>query len=135
VFAYGNNETSDTHLEVPTHERHLNEALDRIDRAVPDAACLLVGPTDRPRELDDGTLEPRQVVADLTEMFRRVAAERGCAFFDTLAFQGGLGASIGWRQHDPPYVRSDLQHLSRYGYRRWGEAILRGVLAGYRPPT
>jgi len=135
VFAYGNNESSDTHLEIPTHERHLHEALDRIDRAAPDASCLLVGPTDRPRELDDGSLQPRQVVADLTDMIRRVAAERGCGFFDTLEFQGGLGASIGWRQHDPPYVRTDLQHLSRYGYRRWGEAILRALLAGYRPPA
>jgi len=135
VFAYGNNETSDSHLTIPTHERHLHEALDRMDRAVPEASCLLLGPTDRPRELEDGSLEPRQVVEDLTEMIRRVAAERGCAFFDTLEFQGGLGASIGWRQHDPPYVREDLQHLSRYGYRRWGEAILRGLLAGYRPPT
>lgn len=133
VLAYGNNESSDTHLRIATHERHLHAALDRLARAAPEASCVLVGPTDRPRALEDGSLEPRQVVADITEMYRRVAADRGCGFFDTLAFQGGLGGSIGWRAHDPPYARPDLQHLSRHGYRRWGESILRALLAGYRP--
>ena len=135
VFSYGNNETTDTHLSIADHERQLREALGRVSRATPDASCLLVGPTDRPRELEDGTLEAREIVLELTEMQRRVARDLGCGFFDTLAFQGGLGAGIVWLQHEPPYLRPDRQHLSRYGYRRWGEALLRGLLAGYTPPA
>ncbi len=133
VFSYGNNETTDTHLSIADHERQLREALARVARVAPDASCLLVGPTDRPRELEDGALEARPIVAELTEMQRRVALDLGCGFFDTLAFQGGLGAGITWLRHDPPYLRPDRQHLSRHGYRRWGEALVRGLLTGYRP--
>lgn len=136
VFAYGNNETTDTHLGVADHERHLREALARVRREASDASCVILGPTDRPREADDGSgLEPRPVVAELTEMQRRVAADLGCGFFDTLAFQGGLGAGATWLHHDPPYLGPDLQHLTRQGYLRWGEAIVRSLLTGYRPPA
>ena len=60
---------------------------------------------------------------ELGAMHRRVAFDHGCAFFDTLAFQGGLGASLRWLAHDPPYMRDDHQHLTldphagrRYAY-------------------
>ncbi|MCB9592682.1 MAG: hypothetical protein H6719_08110 [Sandaracinaceae bacterium] len=135
VFAYGNNETTDTHLTVADHERDLRAALARVERAAPDASCLLLGPTDRPLVGEDGSLEPRPVVAEITEMQRRVAADLGCAFFDTLAFQGGLGSGATWRSHDPPYLGEDLQHLTRPGYLRWGEAVVRQLMVGYRPPA
>jgi lysophospholipase L1-like esterase len=133
ALAYGNNETTDTHLTVAQHEAHLREVMARIRAATPDAACLLVGPTDRPREGADGALEARPLVAELTEMQRRVAADHGCAFFDTLAFQGGLGAGIEWLRHDPPWMRDDRQHLTRDGYVRWSEALTRALLEGYEP--
>ncbi|HJL15816.1 MAG TPA: GDSL-type esterase/lipase family protein [Sandaracinaceae bacterium LLY-WYZ-13_1] len=131
ALAYGNNETTDTHLEVEDHEAHLRSLMARLQSAAPGASCLLIGPTDRPRALDDGTLGPRPVVAELTEMQRRVAAEHGCAFFDTLAFMGGLGGGIAWLRHDPPYLQDDRQHLSREGYHRWGEALAHALLEGY----
>ncbi|MFK7985426.1 MAG: GDSL-type esterase/lipase family protein [Sandaracinaceae bacterium] len=132
ALAYGNNEATDTHLTIAQHEAHLRRVMDRLESAAPDASCLLIGPTDRPRERDDGALEPRPVIADLTEMQRRVAFDRGCGFFDTLAFQGGLGASLVWLANDPPYMRDDRQHLTRQGYRRWGEELTRALLEGYR---
>lgn len=134
IFAYGNNETNDSYLEVEDHERHLREALARIERAAPDADCVLVGPTDRPRLREDGELERWPIVAALTEMQRRVAADLGCGFFDTLAFQGGLGAGIEWLEHDPPYMRDDRQHLTRPGYLRWGEVLTRSLLEGMVEP-
>ena len=133
ALAYGNNESTDTHLTIAEHEAQLRELMTRIRAAAPDAACLLVGPTDRPREGAHGRLETRPVVAELTEMQRRVAVDNGCAFFDTLAFQGGLGAGIAWLAHDPPWMRPDRQHLTREGYVRWGEALTRALLEGYEP--
>ncbi|MGF1467985.1 MAG: GDSL-type esterase/lipase family protein [Sandaracinaceae bacterium] len=132
ALAYGNNETVDPHLTVAEHEAHLREVIARHRRHLPEASCLLIGPTNRPARRDDGSLAARPVVADLTDMFRRVAADEGCAFFDTLRFQGGLGAGIAWLRHDPPYMRDDLVHLSREGYLRWGEALHDAVLRGYR---
>jgi len=128
ALAYGNNETTDTHLSIAEHEGHLREVMARIQRAAPEASCLLIGPTDRPRIADDGSLVAREVVGELSEMQRRVAADLDCAFFDTLAFQGGLGGGVAWLAHDPPYMRPDRQHLSREGYLRWGEVLTRALL-------
>lgn len=128
MLAYGNNETTDTHLTLAEHEAHLREVLDRIATAAPDAGCALVGPTDRPRLRDDGGLEPFEVVTQITEMQRRVAADRGCAFFDTLAFQGGLGVGADWMAREPPLMRDDRQHLTRDGYLAWGNALTRALL-------
>ncbi|MBX3273654.1 MAG: hypothetical protein KF729_25545 [Sandaracinaceae bacterium] len=135
VLSYGNNEATDAHLGLADHEAHLRAVLARVRREAPRASCLLVGPTDRPEARPDGALEPREVVAELTAMQRQVALDAGCGFFDTLAFQGGLGASADWLAHDPPYLRDDLLHLTRDGYRRWGEALVRALLMDYRPPA
>lgn len=128
LLAYGNNETTDTHLTIEQHEAQLREMMDRLAEAAPDAACLLVGPTARPRLTEAGELEPRQIVADITDMQRAVAADRGCAFFDTLAWQGGLGAGRVWLERDPPLMRSDRQHLTRDGYHAWGTHLTRAIL-------
>lgn len=128
LLAYGNNETTDTHLTIAQHEAHLREAMDRIADAAPDAACLLVGPTARPRLTEEGQLEPREVVSEITEMYRAVARDRGCAFFDTLAFQGGPDAGRVWLERDPPLMRDDRQHLSRDAYHAWGQQLTRALL-------
>ncbi len=134
IFAYGNNETDDTHLEVADHERQLRDALARVRRAAPEASCLLVGPTDRVRETPEGPA-PLPLVAEMTEMQRRVARDLGCGFFDTLAFMGGLGGGLTWLRHDPPYLGPDHVHLGREGYLRLGEALVRSLLLATRPPA
>lgn len=131
AFAYGNNEVDDDHLTLAQHEQHLRAVLARIRAAAPDASCLLIGPTDRPRREPDGSLRAQPIVGEISEMQRRVASDVGCAFFDTLAFQGGLGSGIRWLAHDPPLMRDDLMHLSHDSYIRWSEVLTRAMLARY----
>ncbi|MGE0790318.1 MAG: GDSL-type esterase/lipase family protein [Sandaracinaceae bacterium] len=128
ALAYGNNETNDSHLLVRDHERHLRAVLTRMRSTWRDAGCLLIGPTDRPRLSESGDLITWPIVEEINEMIRHVAADEGCAFFDTLAFQGGLGAGIGMLRHDPPLMREDRQHLSREAYLAWGTALARAIL-------
>lgn len=130
ALAYGNNELEDAHLGLEDHEAHLRAVLRRLRDAAPDASCLLVGPTDRPRRHDDGSLRPEPLVEALTDLQRAVALDTGCAFFDTLAFQGGLGAGARWLEHDPPRMREDLVHLTNEGYHAWGDALAHALQAG-----
>jgi hypothetical protein len=131
AFAYGNNEVDDDHLTLAQHEAHLRAVLARVRSAAPDASCLLIGPTDRPARDASGAIHVQPVVRDISEMHRRVAFESGCAFFDTLAWQGGLGAGIRWFHHDPPWMRDDLMHLTHDAYLRWGEVLTRALLERY----
>lgn len=130
ALAYGNNELDDTHLTLAEHEAHLRAVVRRLREAAPEASCLLVGPTDRPIRRADGSIVDRPLVEDMTAMHRRVAFDEGCAFFDTLAFMGGLGAGRRWLAADPPLLRDDLMHLTRDAYLRWADVVTDGLLAG-----
>ncbi|HEY8429138.1 MAG TPA: GDSL-type esterase/lipase family protein [Sandaracinaceae bacterium] len=130
ALAYGNNELDDTHLSLAQHEAHLRAVLRRLREAAPDASCLLIGPTDRPLRRADGAIVDRPLVEDMTAMHRRVAFDEGCAFFDTLAFMGGLGAGRRWLAADPPLLRDDLMHLTHDAYLRWADVVTDGLLAG-----
>lgn len=131
AFAYGNNELDDRHLGVREHEAHLREVLARVRTAAPNASCLLIGPTDRPRRREDGAVESQPLVEEMTAMHRRVAHDSGCAFFDTLAFMGGPGAGVRWLNTDPPLLADDLMHLSRDAYLRWGDVLAAALLERY----
>lgn len=130
VLAY-NNEIDDDHLTLAQHEEHLRAVLRRLREAAPDASCLLMGPTDRPARRDDGAIVDQPIVRDMTAMHRRVAFDAGCAFFDTLAFMGGVGSGRRWLAHDPPHLRDDLMHLTREPYLRWADVVTDGMVAGY----
>jgi hypothetical protein len=129
AFAYGNNESDDPHLTYDEHERHLDEALRRLLDRQPEASCLLLGPTDRSRRGEDGELEAHPAVVPLTELTRRVADANGCAFFDTLRFQGGSGSGVRWLEEG--YGGVDLKHLTARGYRRWARVLTDALLHGY----
>ncbi|MGD8859337.1 MAG: GDSL-type esterase/lipase family protein [Myxococcales bacterium] len=60
VLAYGTNESGDDDVPIATYEARLRKVLTRIQETVPDASCLLVGPSDRPREVEpprDGSVD------------------------------------------------------------------------------
>ncbi len=131
ALVYGVNETDDDHLTMAQHEAQLRQVLGRLREAAPDASCLIVGPTDRPTRRADGTLAVLPVLGEMAEMQRRVAFDESCAYFDTLAFQGGLGAGIRWVASDPPHLRDDLIHLSSDAYKRWGDVLASALLENY----
>ena len=129
LLSYGNNETDDRHLQHDQHEAHFVAMIERLQRTFPEASCVVVGPSDRNYPGPEATWKTPSLLAWLVDMQRRVALARGCAFFDTLAWQGGTGAVDRWLTADPPLERDDRIHFSEQGYRRLGEALLRALLA------
>ncbi len=131
ALAYGTNEVEDTHLTLAHQEERMRAAIARLRTGAPEASCLVIGPTDRLRRRADGGLEPEPRLGEIAEMQRAVARDVGCAFFDTLRFQGGPGAGIRWIEERPPAMRDDLVHLTPLGYRRWADALVDALLRGY----
>lgn len=133
VLAYGTNESGD---EQPMREymEELDRVLTRIQEAVPDASCMLVGPSDRPLRVDRRNVADRPRTAAIIEAQWRVALEHGCAFFDTVAFQGGPLSTRIWNELDPPYAANDLVHFTRLGYERLGQVLLGALVEGFEPP-
>ena len=133
VLAYGTNEAGDDDDPIEDYETRLRQVMSRAKVAAPGASCLLIGPSDRPLKMPDGSLGPRPRTGQLIEVQRRVSAQMGCGFFDLVAFQGGEMSMLTWVAADPPMAAKDYVHYSRKGYERLGEVLLQALMAGFDP--
>ncbi len=129
VLAYGTNESGDD-LPIEIYEEQLNTVVSRVREVAPQAACLLIGPSDRPIRREDGTFENRPRTAALVATQHKVAVEQGCGFFDLVSFSGGALSMVEWAASDPPYAAPDHIHYTRRGYERLGEVMVRALLEG-----
>lgn len=129
VLAYGTNEAGDD-SPIEDYERDLRAVVGRVRETVPEASCLLIGPSDRPMQVEERVFEDRARTLRLIEVQHRVALEMGCGFFDLVAFQGGALSMVQWAANDPAYASQDHIHFSRLGYGRLGEVLLEALLEG-----
>jgi len=129
VLAYGTNESGDE-SPLEDYERDLRAVMKRVRDTVPRASCLLIGPSDRPMQVEERVFEDRARTARLIEIQHSVALEHGCGFFDLVAFQGGSLSMIQWAANDPAYASQDHIHYTRLGYQRLGEVLLSALLEG-----
>jgi hypothetical protein len=131
VLAYGTNESEDVNVPLRRYESDLSRVVRRIQQTVPDASCLLVGPSDRPLAQADGSWGPRPLTQSVIDVERRVAAATGCGFFDLRAFMGGEGTMTDWVEHTPPLAQPDHIHFTLAGHDRLGEVMTDALLEGY----
>lgn len=130
MLAYGTNESVDTLQPIEEYEEKLGRVLDMLERAAPKAACLLIGPGDFPKEVEDGFV-PRPRLLAIVDVQRKLAFERGCGFFDTLEFMGGEGAMRRWASAKPPMAAQDRIHLTARGYVRLGMVLGDALMLPY----
>ncbi|MFW5921093.1 MAG: GDSL-type esterase/lipase family protein [Polyangiales bacterium] len=140
TLAYGTNESGDDR-PIEDYEADVRKVVERVRETVPDASCLLIGPSDRPVEVEDGSEEgdgaayrDRPRTAEVNRVQREVALDNGCGYFDLVAFQGGPLSMVDWAAHDPPYGAPDHIHYTFRGYARLGEELLGAMLEGFEPP-
>src|SRR5262249_12873227 len=102
ALSYGNNEGDDTHLTDDQHVSQFDQMLARVREDSPNASCLVIGPSDRQQpDPETGALATPPLIGLLRDAQRAAAAAHGCAFFDTIAWQGGAGAVDRWLAADP----------------------------------
>jgi lysophospholipase L1-like esterase len=137
VLSYGTNESADEQ-PVEKHMLALANALGKIRRAVPEAACLLHGPPDRAilvERMINGELvkvwETAPRVIEIIEAERALAKAAGCGFWDALGAIGGPGTMAAWAAAEKPLGREDHVHYTFEGYRVLGEKYGDDLLAAY----
>jgi lysophospholipase L1-like esterase len=131
VLAYGTNESVDDDQPIESYKKQLREVLARLQRAAPEASCLLVGPGDFPIKGADGGFAPRPRTGQIVEAQREISAEAGCAFWDAMQFMGGEGSMLTWTAAQPAMAQSDHLHLTRRGYARMGMALTDAIMFDY----
>ncbi len=115
VFAYGTNDIADPQNDDASYLAVWQRVLARVRKAAPQAACLIVGPSDRLHR------EGRKWVgfartAAVIEVQRKAATAAGCGHWDAQAAMGGPGAMRRWV--GAGLGTPDRVHLSRDGYTR-----------------
>lgn len=131
IFFYGTNEATDANQDIAVYKRKLAKVLDRYREAAPEASCLLMGPGDFPRKNQRGMWVARPRVQKIINIQRELAYEKGCGFWDTRAFMGGVGSMETWANARPQMASGDHIHFTRRGYVRIGMALADALMIGF----
>lgn len=123
LLEFGTNEASDPNTRPQVFGRQLEQVVARIRRALPEADCGIVAPTDR--------ADTEERMGPIRDALRDSARTAGCWFFDTYQAMGGRGGAKRWREEVPPRVASDGIHLTNKGYRELGQALAGALMRGY----
>ena len=131
VFEFGLNESADGFAYPMDRYRETSLAvMKQIRKAIPNTACLVVAPNDVARKQGVAVVS-RRVMPSLVKIQREVAAEVGCAFFDTYEAMGGQGSMPTWVRRG--LGQPDLTHPTTIGADVIGTWIYRALMDAYEP--
>lgn len=128
ILQYGGNAVPyfKSSAEVASYGRAFARQIAAIQRAVPDADILVVGPSDMAHKTGV-EWESYPFVAEVRDALRAAAHLQGAAFFDVYAFMGGSGSMADWVQRDPPLAGADHIHFTPNGARKVGRALAKAL--------
>jgi hypothetical protein len=129
IYEFGTNESGDGFLyPMADYHRTMREVIEQGQRALPQSSCLVIGAMDRAVRQGDALASVR-VIPSLVEEQRKVAAEIGCAFFDTYAAMGGRGSMAVWVRRG--LGQADLMHPTGAGAERISDWVFDAMMRGY----
>ncbi|MEM6296442.1 MAG: GDSL-type esterase/lipase family protein [Myxococcota bacterium] len=129
VFTFGGNDMI-RKVKMSTYADEYRAVIDRVKKAKPEAACLVMAPLDH-GERQGAEIVSRAVVPRMVQAQREAAESRGCAFFDTFAAMGGKGSAGRWYNRKPRLMSGDLGHATLKGHQVIGELFYRALLEAY----
>jgi len=110
------------------YRRTMREVIEHAKRALPKAGCLVIATMDRAAKQGNEIVSVR-VIPSLVAEQKRVAAEAGCAFFDTYTAMGGKGSMPIWVRRG--LGQADLTHPSGAGAERIGNWVYGATMRAY----
>jgi len=119
VVNLGTNESEFEGMSMEEYTTDFSELLSRIRAAVPNASCLVASPPDRAKKNTAGRLVTTPMIPRIIEVQKKVAEEKGCAFWNTYEAMGGENSMVAWFRHKPRLGSGDYTHFTAAG----GEAL------------
>jgi lysophospholipase L1-like esterase len=108
--------------EVERYGRAFARQIAVIQKALPEADVLVIGPSDMAYKV--GTeWESYPFVDEVRDALRTAAHLQGAAFFDVYGFMGGAGSMTDWVARNPPLAGSDHIHFTPNGAQKVGKAL------------
>jgi lysophospholipase L1-like esterase len=132
VINYGTNESIYAEYIERSYPGELRQVIERVKAAVPRASVLIMSPMDRGQRDSDARITTVPSLPRLVEIQRQIAAEMGCAFFNTFQAMGGEGTMARWYDSTPRLVSADFTHPLPAGARKVGVLLDQALESGYR---
>lgn len=131
MFEFGLNESADGFAyPLDRYRETSTEVLKQVRKALPNASCLIVAPNDVAKKQGAG-LVTAPVLPQLVKIQREVAADVGCAFFDTYKAMGGSGSMAAWIARG--LGQPDLTHPTTVGADIIGGWLFQAIMDAYEP--
>jgi lysophospholipase L1-like esterase len=128
VLAYGSNEASDPNWTAESYQAMFSALLKRLRTNCPQAAILVLGPTDRMMRTRTGMIAVQGI--DMIIAAQRLAsAENGCAYWSAKRRMGGSGSMRDWV--NAGLAQGDYVHFTAPGYDKLGEVLFGDIMRLY----
>jgi lysophospholipase L1-like esterase len=131
VINYGTNEAGFASFIDKQYEGELRLAIARVHEAAPMASIMLMSPMDRGERGAGNAIATMETIPKIVAIQQRVAAETGCAFFNTFQAMGGDGTMQRWYEGKPRLVGGDLIHPTPQGAKIVATAFVEQIQQGY----
>lgn len=131
VVNLGTNESGFAKYVDTTYEGDIRKMVERIRAALPDTPLLLMSPMDRGVREAGGRIGTVPALPRLVAIQARVAAEEGCAFFNTFEAMGGPGTMGKWYMAEPRLVSADFIHPLPTGGRIVASLVYQAFMKDY----
>ena len=130
VINYGTNESIFPEYIEKQYPDELRTVVARIRAALPEASLLIMSPMDR-GVMEGGEIVTPPALEKLIGVQRQIAAESGCAFFNTFEAMGGAGTMGRWYHEQPRLVSADFMHPLPQGAARVGALFEQALVDAY----
>jgi lysophospholipase L1-like esterase len=130
VVNYGTNESIFPEYIDGEYPDELRKVIARIRAALPGASVLIMSPMDR-GVMEGGAIVTPPALEKLIDVQKRIAAETGCAFFNTFQAMGGAGTMGRWYAEQPRLVSADFTHPLPQGAARVGALFEQALVSAY----
>tara|TARA_B100001564_G_C20597665_1_gene651056 strand:+ start:41 stop:856 length:816 start_codon:yes stop_codon:yes gene_type:complete len=110
--------------------RNFGRQLSLLKSILPDAAIIVIGPSDMGSHNEDGSTYP--MLETVIKSMRKSVIEADCLFWDLKQAMGGQGTMEVWAHADYRLASSDLIHFTPKGARCVGELFDAALRAEYK---
>ncbi len=128
VLAYGTNEAGDPKWTEAGYLETFSAILQRLRRAVPAAAILVVGPPDRFTRVK-GRWRPYEAVDRIVAAQQEACRQNRCAYWNTRARMGAEGSMVNWVMAG--LAQGDYVHFTSLGYQRLAGVLFQDIMRLY----
>lgn len=126
VLQYGLNIVTDSVMSYGWYGNRMVNAISHLKRCFPESDILMLGVSDRSRQVD-GEFETMPAVLALLHAQRRAAKRAGVTFWNTFGAMGGENSMVGFVERN--WASKDYTHLSFRGGREIANALLKALLS------